>query len=124
MSEAKYTPEQQVQRAHDIMQIKNVMGRHAWYHCFCQHPEEYADIWSKRDDISWGNSMGYNYGREAFYDCYVRDQDENPEPETGICFIHTLTTCLVEVAEDGETAQGMWITPGFGCDHGDLRFMY
>ena len=112
MSEAKYTPEQQVQRAYEIHRIKNVMGRHAWFHCWRQHPKEYETIWSKRDDISWGNSGGFHYGREAFYDCYVRNQAEGNETEPCVLFMHTLTTGLVELAEDGQTAQGMWITPG------------
>ena len=125
MSEAKYTPEQQVQRAYEIHRIKNVMGRHAWYHCWRQHPKEYESIWSKRDDISWGNSGGYHYGREAFYDCYVRNQAEGNETEPGVLFMHTLTTGLVELAEDGQTAQGMWITPGqAGGGDGTIGFMY
>lgn len=28
----EYTPEEKIQRAYDMIQIKNVMARHAFYH--------------------------------------------------------------------------------------------
>lgn len=32
--------------------------------------------------------------------------------------VHTLTTPLIEIAGDGQTAQAMWYTPGYICGHG------
>lgn len=121
---AKFTAEQQAQRAYDMYQIKNVMGRHAYYHSWSLHPDEIANIWSKRDDISWGNSFGFHYGRDVVYDYYAKPQ-ESGEQENGVLFMHTLTTPLIEVAEDGQTAQAMWYTPGFGCGpDGGLNWMH
>lgn len=121
---AKLTAEQMAQKAYDMYQIKNVMGRHAYYHSWSLHPDEIANIWSKRDDISWGNSFGFHYGRDVVYDYYAKPQ-ENYELENGVLFMHTLTTPLIEVADDGQTAQAMWYTPGFGCGpDGGLNWMH
>lgn len=121
---AKFTAEQQAQRAYDMYQIKNVMGRHAYYHSWSLHPDELANIWSKRDDVAWGNSFGFHYGRDVLYDYYAKPQ-ESGEQENGVLFMHTLTTPLIEVAEDGQTAQAMWYTPGFGCGpDGGLNWMH
>jgi len=115
MSDKKvFTAEEKIQRAYDILQIKNVMGRHAYFHAWGKHPEEYEEIWSKKcDDISWGNSMGFQMGREVFYANYVAPHVGKAQGK-GVMFMHTLTTALVEFAEDGETAQAMWYTPGYG----------
>lgn len=118
-------------RAYDILQIKNVMGRHAYHHALGTHRAELDEIWSAREDISWGNNWGYWVGRETMYGYYAdakEVQDEatlrlmakaNPtievKPENfqmGALLMHTLTTPLVEVAEDGKTAQGMWYSLG------------
>jgi len=43
--------------------------------------------------------------------------DVDPGPEEGIPFgvriLHTLTTPIIEVAEDRETAKAVWISPGY-----------
>lgn len=120
----KFTAEEQAQRSYDAYLIKNVMGRHAYYHSWSMHPEEFENCWSKREDISWGNNFGFHIGRECFYDYYVKPQVGAP-PENGVLFMHTLTTPLVEIAEDGQTAQAMWYTPGYGCGpDGGMNWMH
>ena len=118
-------------RAYDIYQIKNVMGRHAYHHALGDHRAELDEIWSSRDDISWGNNMGFWAGRETMYNYYAdakEVQDEatlklmakaNPSIEVkkenfqlGALLMHSLTTPLVQVADDGKTAQGMWYSLG------------
>ena len=39
--------------------------------------------------------------------------DSQGDMPPGMSFIHTLTTPVIEVAEDGRTAKGAWISPGF-----------
>ena len=57
--------------AYAIYQIKNVMGRHAYHHALGDHRAELDEIWSARDDISWGNNMGFWVGRETLYNYYA-----------------------------------------------------
>lgn len=118
-------------RAYDVYQIKNVMGRHAYHHALGTHREELDEIWSGRDDISWGNNQGFWVGRETMYAYYAdakQAQDEatlrlmakadptiEVKPENfqlGALLMHSLTTPLIEVAADGKTAQGMWYSLG------------
>ena len=117
--------------AYDIYMIKNVMGRHAYHHALGDHRAELDEIWSQRDDISWGNNMGFWVGRETVYNYYAdakEVQDEatlklmakaNPKIEVkkenfqlGALLMHSLTTPLIQVAADGKTAQGMWYSLG------------
>ena len=117
--------------AYAIYQIKNVMGRHAYHHALGDHRAELDEIWSARDDISWGNNMGFWVGRETLYNYYAdakEVQDEatlklmakaNPNIEVkkenfqlGALLMHSLTTPLMQVAADGKTAQGMWYSLG------------
>ncbi len=118
-------------RAYDVYQIKNVMGRHAYYHALGTHRAELDEIWSSREDISWGNNQGFWIGRETLYSYYADAKDKQDEatlrwmakinpnidvkPENfqlGALLMHSLTTPLIEIAEDGETAQGMWYSLG------------
>lgn len=118
-------------RAYDVYEIKNVMGRHAYHHALGTHRQELDTIWSTREDISWGNNQGFWVGRETMYHYYADAkavQDEktlelmakaNPDIEVkpenfqlGALLMHSLTTPLVVVADDGKTAQGMWYSLG------------
>ena len=36
----EFTPEEKIQRAYDMIQIKNVMARHAFYHAANRHDIE------------------------------------------------------------------------------------
>ena len=58
-------------RAYDVYEIKNVMGRHAYHHALGTHRAELDEIWSSRDDISWGNNQGFWVGRETMYAYYA-----------------------------------------------------
>ena len=118
-------------RAYDVYLIKNVMGRHAYHHALGTHRAELDEIWSRRDDISWHNPAGFWVGRETLYAYYAdakAKQDEatlklmakfNPnievKPENfqmGALMMHSLTTPLIEIADDGKTAQAMWYSLG------------
>lgn len=122
---------QALTRAYDVYQIKNVMGRHAYHHALGTHRAELDELWSARDDISWGNNMGFWVGRDTLYGYYAdakETQDEatlklmakaDPSIEVkkenfqmGALLMHSLTTPLVVVSDDGKTAQGMWYSLG------------
>lgn len=111
----QYTPEEQIRRAYDVIQIKNVMARHAYLHAASRHDIEYALIWShNQENISWGNMTGFPMiGQNAIWKGYA-EPHVGQQSAKGMAFMHTLTTPLIEIAEDGQTAQAMWYTPGFG----------
>ena len=114
----EFTPEEKIQRAYDMIQIKNVMARHAFYHAANRHDIEMETLWAhKAPNVSWGNSGGFQIGRDVVWSFYAKPHvGHGMKP--GETQVHTLTTPLIEIAGDGQTAQAMWYTPGYICGHG------
>lgn len=124
-------------RANDVHEIQNVMSLHEYYHSACQHEEELDAIWAQNaDDVAFEEALfqARFVGLEAIHTYYVQfmrntlfksalamtktlfpQLREDPEDELafGLSYLHTLTTPVIEVAEDGDTAKGVWISPGF-----------
>lgn len=128
------TLEQKVQKALDIHEVQNVMARHAWSGSAGRMCSELETIWAKkRDDISFGSNAGKEIGRELVYTNYcigtqnsleqkVKDlkrlfPDVEFDKDTLVQHTYksfiTLTTPLIEVAGDGQTAKGVWYAPGY-----------
>lgn len=146
------TPEEQVQRAWDIQQIKNVMGRHAYYHEYNRHDIEMEELWvnepEHQKDAVFVQNHGFQMGYELIDDNYNRKSfniwreglqefiDDDPSIEDsfenlamGSSIIHLLTAPLIEVADDGMTAQGVWdgngqITMGYPGNKMSTKVMF
>jgi hypothetical protein len=98
------------QRALDMLEIQNVASAHEYYHGAFLHNEEIRDIWSKRDDIAWKNNNDYYANRKDFNNFYgVGIKQANP---LGALWYHMLTTPIIEVSGDGQTAQAIWMSFG------------
>ena len=103
--------EQLARLAVDIHEINNLMSLHAWYHAALMHDVEIEEIWSKRDDtVLWFEASGRLEGPEAIKAGYGKEVSR--EETMGYFSWHTITTPVVEVAADGQTAKGVWYTPG------------
>ena len=114
----EYTAEEKIRRAYDMIQIKNVMARHAFYHAASRHDIEMETLWAHNaPNISWGNGGGFQIGRDVVWSFYVKPHIGKTSAP-GELFMHTLTTPLIEIAGDGQTAQAMWYTPGFTTGKG------
>lgn len=130
------TKEQKALQAWDYMQIQNVMGKHMFYHAAGKHGEELDEIWAKKHEITWSGNGGSWVGptvRKAYVESHDQSYQQDlerviklhPEIENkkenwgiGTMILHTLTTPIIEVAEDGETAQGVWYSPGIVTEIG------
>ncbi len=112
------------QRANDLQQLNNLMSLHAWYHCSMQNDVELEKIWSKRDDICWAQNSGYWVGPESIKKYYGIKEDR--KNTIGQFAWHTITSPVVEVAGDRQTAKGVWYTPGIvgGFKDGKSNFMW
>ena len=124
---------EKVQYTMDHQQVQNVASMHEYYHSALMHKEEYENIWSKkRDDITWTNNSGKFPNRKTFYKFYVEDllagkkmwlealhklrPDIEIKPKNyaaGLIWVHTLTTPVIQIAGDGKTAKGIWMSWGF-----------
>lgn len=118
-------------KAELALEAENIMALHCYYHTQGYNKEELEDIWvTKDEDVSWAQGFGardslshmylaygLNYRRNSLsnYECLlkvypsVKDYDASPLMEMAM---HTLTTPMVEVADDLQTIKGWWYTPG------------
>lgn len=131
----KRSMDKKVQRAIDYMEIQNVIAKHTYYYAAQKHWEELDTVWAKnREDISYGHNQGIFMGRESVYNYYgqmnedrrkeylemiskIYPEVENKEENLGVgdLVMHTFTTPDIQIAEDGETAQGVWVSIGLSA---------
>lgn len=101
---------QKIQRARDILEIQNVASLHEYYHNAWRHRDEYLDIWAqKTPGVSWTNNTDKYIGQASMKRFYV---DGMPKDRAGAMWYHMLTTPVIEVAGDGKTAKGIWMSFG------------
>lgn len=138
MADSKGRPEiSPGERALAAIEVQNVFSKHCYYHENGLHRAEMVDIWVKKDgefakDAKWTQPMGMNIGYDAVWDFYVSSKENTlkqnlediskiyPEiknvPENlgigGEWASHSQTTPIIEVAGDGKTAKGIWVSPG------------
>jgi len=119
-----------IDKAAEALEIQNLMSRRAFYHSVGRNEQELA-LWAKKQPIRWAQNQGCWVGMaslKVYYDDVNRQMQaagladlskRNPaiknEPENrfvGNTILHLLTTPIIEIAQDGQSAKGMWYTPG------------
>jgi hypothetical protein len=105
--------EKELERMQAYRDIQNLMHRYQYVHCCGRFPET-ADLFSKRDDSSaqigtWGYYRGWESIQKLYAGLHVWLEGEHRE---GFMFEHDMTTAVIEVAGDCQTAKGVWIAPG------------
>lgn len=112
-----------IQVLEDVHEIANMMGTYIYKHEVHKDAEFLNTIFAKRDDISWEvANFGVFYGRDGVkrtLDAHSglsaqKSGQQGPPPmaQPGMMIMHTLTTPVIEIAGDGKTAKGVWISPG------------
>lgn len=109
----KKSLEERVQRLEDVRRIENLMGIYERQHTAGLHAENVAQHWAKKTpgvktEIS---HVGVWEGVEGIKRFWINCQNSVWD-RLGHMHLHTLTTPVIEVAGDGKTAQGVWISPG------------
>ena len=101
-----------IQAAQDC---RNLMAKYLYYHSAGRHAE-YVDLWANRDDCALRMPWGQYNGIEGVRQCYLKEHGTVDEAagDPGLPFaaIHDMDTEIIEVAQDGQTAKGVWISPG------------
>ena len=110
---AKKSLEKRIQRLEDIQEIKNLMARYAYLHTAGRH-EATAELFAQktpgvRMELS---PLGVWEGTEGVKRVMVGVHKSMGVGSPGFLFIHTQTTSVIEVAGDGQTAKGVWMSPG------------
>ena len=121
--------EEQVGRWEDQRDIKNLMGIYVNHIIMNMDAEIFDALWSSRDDVCYGDNDGWYVGPDAVRGYYQAVRARNAlvaellqrkfpqeigqrtaEENFGIgTFRDFPVACpVIEVAEDGETAKGLW----------------
>ncbi len=120
-----------LEEAEICLEAENLMARHCYYHAACWNTDELDTYWVREDkDVRWTQGMGrrtslaafratYGLGCEA--NClenykyllkkYPQVEGRDPRPLLEMA-VHTLTTPVIEVADDHLSCKAFWYTPG------------
>ena len=105
--------QKKIERLDAVQEIQNLMGRYVWEHEVQKDPEFIDTKFANSPDVSWEVAhMGLYRGREAVKEILDQHGPKGGTIKPGTLFIHTLTTPVIEIAEDGLTAKGVWKSPG------------
>lgn len=104
------TLQEKIQRLHDIRQVQHVMSRYEYLHA-AGLQEQMADLFARKAaGVTSGNNNFVVVGAENVRNFMLSVGRGGPKP--GTMNLHLLTTPVIEVARDGQTAQGLWLSPG------------
>jgi hypothetical protein len=98
----------------DVRAIENLMSIHAFQNKACMKPGDvdYQEtVAEKAEGVCYGQDGKYLYddtARKAMHGL-----DDPSFGKAGTLKMHMLTTALIQVAGDGQTAKGIWYSPGF-----------
>lgn len=101
--------EAETRAANDRWAVANLFARYMYLHNAFED-EQIIPLWAKEGTP--GMSAEYsNLGRYTTYDSIMEYHRNRPNP-VGKLIFHELSTPIIEVAGDGQTAKGMWIMTG------------
>jgi len=101
-----------IQRCEDVNQIQNLLASYVYTHEVGRTADLTEKVFAINDpDVSWEVAgTGYFKGSDSVKKALGNNVSPNPIP--GNLSVHCLTTPVIEVADDGRTAKGIWISPG------------
>lgn len=104
-----------VENLEAIQCCRNIMGRFIYYNATYRNLDV-LPMWAERDDCLVEMPWGLYRGRKGVKDFLV-EQGDRRDPNVhanlkGVMRLYELQSELIEVAEDGKTAQGIWSSPG------------
>lgn len=106
--------DRELDRLLDLHEIRNLMGRYEYMHTDGLH-EGTAELFArnapgvKLEISNFGVYDGFDSARRFMVGANALAEAGGRQ---GHLHLHTLTTPVIEVATDGQTAQGVWISPG------------
>ena len=107
----------ELDRVGAAQQCEQLMSVYVSLHMEMRHID-YMKLWTHREDCKLEMPWGAYEGFKGVERCYMEDHGDRSMPEIqellkGLLCVHTIGTSVIEVAEDGQTARGVWISPGF-----------
>lgn len=98
-------------KAADTWAVQNLMSRHSWYHSAFMNATELDEIWVKKTpNPIWAQNYQQWVGMDAIKKSY--GMPSTPKDRLGAIQFHTVSTPVIEIAEDRKTAKGVFYTAG------------
>lgn len=126
-AQAQRNTQLQVQRLTDVYEIQNLMSRYEYYHVAGMHEQSVALFAQHAAGVRLEIAdFGVYDGIDSVRRFYIGANQFAEGDRVGHLHLHTLTTPVIEVAGDGQTAQGVWVSPGVetGPARGEMRAMW
>jgi hypothetical protein len=130
MGETTLTLEQRIHNALGSQELERKKAIHSYVHAVNYENEEFDRLWVKSENATWGHNFGRMVGFEMIYYNHILGEMQSAatnhfricraHPEMrytdvrsgGAGNLHALSEGCVEVAEDGQSARGWFLTPG------------
>lgn len=111
--DTKTSLELRIERLEAVNAIQNLMSTYEYLHSAYLN-ERIVELFADRDDVLLDFPFGRWFGKNAARRCFgvLFEKDLNPRDLRGEIVEHTLTTPIIEVAGDGQTAKAVWNSPG------------
>lgn len=104
--------EQRIARVEAVQAIENVMGRYSYWHTANMHRECLELFALKTPGVRAEMMWGVYEGPESLDRLYPGFHVWTDGDAKGKMHMHALTTSVIEVADDLQTARATWISPG------------
>lgn len=110
MSKRTYTDDELIVRVWDVEEIKKLANKRVYYQANGWRERELDELWTAqhKDTASYGANTGFYVGLDSVRKWYVGAAATGD----GVLFQHPISTGLVELAGDGQTAKGLWYCIG------------
>ncbi|WP_405970534.1 nuclear transport factor 2 family protein [Streptomyces sp. NBC_00988] len=112
MTEPTTTVEQRLAKLEAVHQIQNLMGRYSFWHTANMHRECLELFAMKTPDVRAEMVWGVYEGPGSIDRLYPGFHTWTDGDAKGKMHMHTITTPVIEVADDLRTAKGVWVSPG------------
>jgi hypothetical protein len=106
------TLRQKIQRLRDLHAVQNLMGRYEYLHAANLNQQTPGLFAQKAAGVKLENGARGIYLGIAGVSRFFGDLAKGMGAGAGQLHLHLSTTPVIEVAGDGHTAQGVWISPG------------
>lgn len=101
----------------DYLEVCKLMARYSFLHYGGKHEPTY-EFFTRRPDVRCElGPVGVYEGPDKVYDFFVAQHAGGDRP--GVRRMHPVALPMVEIAGDGKTARGLWLTPGIEGDATD-----
>jgi hypothetical protein len=106
------TPERILQATKDYQDVLNTADKHEYYHNDWAHADEIRNIWAQHHDdtVTWTNNTDKYIGMKDLWRFYV--ENLKTQNLVGSLAYHMLTTPVIVIAGDGQTAKGIFMSFG------------